>query len=341
MLAEEEAFSVVREIEAFRLLASRSSIAKFFSRDEPFEQSLLGHSNLLIEPGPLTVAALGFDPPDGSTHFQLSLLGTDGTSVFRPDLPTAEERKLLDVELRKLDSRFMTVLIGPGLDCALVWEKRVEMLTYPPDKAIEVGLKAALPEGDFENDLRRVIDDSINILSDCDFNRQRIDNGKTPINLAWPWGHGERPKVPNRTLALGQPWKVVSSSLALRGLARLSGFKVENLGSNWRQMVAAANGGIGVVFDIDFTDLDVREEQEERAYRAEAIARDLILPLLESNQESGEPLVVVFTNPRDEGLIALARKSPNERDDFPLDERLLMEKNVLEFDLRQLMDSHG
>ena len=92
-------------------------------------------------------------------------------------------------------------------------------------------MKDVLPEGDNEPALRRFIDDSINLLSELEFNAERLDKGLLPVNLLWPWGQGIRTDVPNLALMRGAPATVLSDSLRLEGVARLAGYRP--LGRSW------------------------------------------------------------------------------------------------------------
>jgi hypothetical protein len=81
--------------------------------------------------GPLTVAALGAEPPEGSTHFHVSLASLQDGSLAPAELsPTPEElRQILELA-PKLNTKKLTFVSGEELDHALVWEGRGDMLTF-------------------------------------------------------------------------------------------------------------------------------------------------------------------------------------------------------------------
>lgn len=345
LLADNESESIVREVEAFKILSDVSSTVRFaVNGDEDFEAVLLGYHDLKIAPGPLTVAALGWHPPERSTHFHISLLSLDGDVGKVPiGLLEDAERRELESALMKLNSKSMTMLMGEGLDYALVWERRIDMLTHDPEFLIEQGLKASLPEGDFENDLRRLIDDSVNILSELELNQRRIDAGELPVNLAWPWGHGERVSVPNQALRLGYPWNVLTCSLSLRGYARLSGLNPSRIeprtklsDRETKRLLESTKREPRSVVTIDFKEGD---DPEEKAYTLESLGRGLLLPLMEDARERKLPFAVVATGGNGSGLIARWSEKASERDMFPFDERSLHEKGVVQTDLAQLLGS--
>ncbi len=188
-------------------------------------------SDAALRQGPLTVAALGADPPSRSLHFHLSLLSIVGDTVLEPaPLPTDEELRPLLAASEKLNTRLLTIVASSGLDHGLVWEALGEMETAPVGTLLGEPLRGHYPVGDGEPMLRRFIDDSVNLLSDLQFNRRRIDEGQTPLNLLWPWGHGVRTPVPNLALRRASPAFVISNSLRLAGLTRLAGYRHSNIG---------------------------------------------------------------------------------------------------------------
>ncbi|MBS1728540.1 MAG: hypothetical protein JST51_17625 [Armatimonadetes bacterium] len=343
LLADDESQSVIRDLSAYREFGERSSLLKFFRREDRFEFGLLGHRDLSVAEGPLTVAALGWDPPERSTHFHVSLLSVEGDAVAEPTPPTAEELATLKKELSKLDSRSMTFLFGEGLDHGLVWERRVDLLTRTPEEVGEMGLRVSLPEGDQENDLRRFIDDSVNILAEQDFNLRRIDQGLRPINLCWPWGQGERIRVPNKVLELGHPWRVFAPTLSMRGIARLSGFRVSSL-----PMVSKLSDKglddlkrslMDEAYSLAVLDFSGIEEPEELGYRANEVAQRLLLLLADWCVDHDRSMVVIATNQGGNGVVASVQKKVGERDIYPFDERSLSERNVGEIALDRILSS--
>lgn len=176
--------------------------------------------------GPLTVAAFGADPPARSMHFHLSLLSyADGKAEPVRQLPQDEEYRQIVTACRRLDTKTLTMVEGEGADHGLVWEDVGDMLTRPASELIGKSVSGLLPEGDGEVVLRRYIDDSLNMLSDLDCNRRRVDEGLQPINLLWPWGDGLRMPVPNLLFRRGERAQVESGSLRLAGLCRLVGYR--------------------------------------------------------------------------------------------------------------------
>jgi hypothetical protein len=195
-----------------------------------------------LQQGPLTVSALGADPPDRSTHFHLSLLGLVEGVVAQPPAKVADvDLRTVMQEAKRLNTKSLTILQGEHLDHGLVWEGLGDLHTERADAIIGKRVLDHLPEGDAEPILRRFIDDSVNLLTELELNQRRLDEGIAPLNLLWPWGHGVRVPVPNLALRRGLPVQVFSASMRLQGLTRLAGHRHWPRGSFGR--------GVGVRFE--------------------------------------------------------------------------------------------
>ena len=172
------------------------------------------------EPGPLAAACFGAQPPWGSTVFHLSLLGTDGEAVWAPEALTDADASELVAAARVLETASVRLVEGEGADHALITR-------WPPPEAeprwprglTEAGYGQAVDE--LDPWLRRWVDDSVNLLSEHDVNRRRLDLGLRPANLLWPWGPGAaRSHLPWSQDPRERP-VLASGSIRLHGMARL------------------------------------------------------------------------------------------------------------------------
>lgn len=179
-------------------------------------------SEVVVEPGVLTVAALKAEPPARAWNFHLSLLSDDGGTARRLPFKLApEEEAVLKANLPRLNTKTFTFLPGEQYDHALVVESNLDLGTTAADEIIGKPWAAHLPDGDGEQHLRAFIDAGLNMLSELEFNRIRHEEGQPLVNLVWPWGHGRRPELPNLAFERGEPSKVLIDSLRMDGLARL------------------------------------------------------------------------------------------------------------------------
>lgn len=298
-----------------------------------------------LRQGPLTIAALGVDPPARSTHFHLSLLSFDDgkASEVSTSIDHGELRVLLDAA-KRLNTKSLTLIEGAGFDHGLVWEDVGELCTHSPSGWKAVEIEAQLPQGDAERILRRYIDDSINLLSELDFNRRRLDEEKQALNLLWPWGNGLRYPVPNLALGRGEPATVCTQSMRLSGLARLCGYKAKQ--------ISKRGSGIGFDFarvtdDLSTTSLNIvylpqigelraRSMLEEAEWLARHLSSEVFMPLVTSSKTNGQAIQISILAPSDEGGLGFFYNSERSlTGHFPFGSETIYEKALPQYDLDQ------
>ena len=296
-------------------------------------------SRVVLQDGPLTVAGLGADPPSGSVHFHLSLMSLDG-AVAR-ELPVRVPPSHLSVVLSaasKLNTKWLTVVKGEDIDHGLVWEEGSLDLGVAPAFSVNGNsMREYLPEGDGEIGLRRFIDDSVNLLSELPVNYERAEEGLPPLNLLWPWGPGFRETVPNLGLRRGAICWVESSSLRLRGLARLAGYRHGNRGLFGR--------GVRVNFDylmdsilrhdcmivvIDaFSTLRSPERADQMEWLMNTIDKEVLQPLWDWSRDGRLRLCLVAPGYDYSLGLGLSFDSAMARSNIvPFHERALEEKSL-------------
>jgi hypothetical protein len=300
-----------------------------------------------LRQGPLTISALNADPPERSTHFHLSVLSFDGGALTDSplEIPPAEAAKIAELAPR-LNTRTLTFVAGEAKDHGLVWEGLGDFATYDPRSFSGEPAKDRLPEGDAEAILRRYIDDSINLLSEQEFNIRRADEGLPAFNVLWPWGHGTRVSVPNLALRRGEPAVVESNSLRLAGLTRLAGYRHGDrhaIGSGvrtkFRGLADRLTVGGGAIALLDgAASLRAKEMWEELEWFVRELDSELISPLLEATLRDPSRLTLIA--PGSSLGLALALGESKGSNSIPFDERALEERTVPTRDLATLVD-HG
>lgn len=339
-LASEGRESVLRQnLPGLARLAELGELHKLSAlpKTETPEAQVLGmapHQAELAQ-GPLTVAALGADPPERSTHFHLIPMALqDGVLVaHRLELPP-EQVDLAMARAKVLNTKTLTIVPGEGADHGLVWEGLGDIGTTGPESADGQPYRTCLPQGDNEPALRRFIDDSVNLLSELEFNDERIDQGLPPINILWPWGQGVRRRVPNLALQRGEPIEVVSPSLRLAGLARLAGYRhasrsllARGLNADWRGLAdRALNGRTTLIWTPVFQELRTGEQIEEASWLSKEIDEKFIGPILDSAVEVPTRFSILVPSGEGEGLGVDYETKMNAGNVVPFDERALEER---------------
>lgn len=319
--------SLLREARLPNLLKLTETGEVRTSRAPIFEAEFFGiaRGELDAEPGVLMVSSLGFDPPPSSLHFNLSLLECDsmGCAHLPQTLPFPEESAELKAAITRLNTKRLTVLLGRALDHALVWEDGPdELSTVDRRQLIGQSIASSLPRGTQESYLRRFIDDSVNILTDLDLNRRRLDNGFGALNLLWPWGQGFRPTFPNLTLTYGRPLTFWSEGYRFSGCARLLGLRSRERDPDIRHVwVRQFNN------DED-PDLAVRELR--------SLDSQFLEPLVSKRSESS---VAVIATGGQNALVLRHGPSWIGSNAIPFDERVLEDSSVQSVDVSDAVRS--
>lgn len=278
--------------------------------------------------GPLHVAAFGADPPSRSVQFALSLgTMTDAQVGILPrPLPPAQVAECIE-NLKRLDTRMLKLVEGWGAHHGLVWLDGSPEVGCHELGLVPVSYRTHLPVGDGEPMLRRYIDDSVNMLSELEFNRVRVEEGLPPVNVAWPWAPGFRPEVENLSLRYG-PVHVESGSLALAGLSRLAGLKHGDWTTFERGTATAvgrlAPGPIPVLGVVDaFLTFDPQQHAGEREFLLRRLDEEVLAPWV-ALEPPGDVLICASAA---EGGLALRWNGAAPRSNrVPFDERALEER---------------
>jgi 2,3-bisphosphoglycerate-independent phosphoglycerate mutase len=307
------------------------------------EEALLGVSPgvVRLQPGPLRVAALGHDPPERSVHFCLDVLSLADGRLSRPS--GSQGASAVAAEIGRLATRSLSLLAGPELEHAMVWDRgSIDLRCYAPEEIGEEEWTRRLPEGDGEPMLRRLIEDSVDLLSGLEANRRREEEGLAPLNVLWPWGPGFREPVPALAIRRGEPLWIESRSWRLAGLARLSGDRhgdgsafARGLGVRWSSFLHL--GQLAVVFAESFLALRTAGRHEEMARLARSLDDDLLAPLLDD--EAPLRIGVFAPDPHGAGLYARWESESPDGNTVPLDERALDERRIPETTLWEALDS--
>lgn len=202
--------------------------------------------------------------PPGSDVANLSLLGYNPTDhysgrapieaagaglalapnevAFRCNLVTVENGAMKDYSAGHISSEEAHELIAaiqkklgrPGLRFhggvsyrhLLLWtDGPTDLLTQPPHEISDRPIDPNLPQGARQDDVRRLMTDSREILLNHPVNRARIAAGKNPATQIWLWGQGRALQLPSYRDTFGRTGIVVSAVDLVRGLGLLAGLQ--------------------------------------------------------------------------------------------------------------------
>ena len=204
------------------------------------------------------LSVLGFSPKQyytGRGAFEAAARGIklkDSDVAFRCNLITEKDGVLVDYSAGHITSKDSTRLIAAvkeacektgeiefysGLDYRHFLIMRNSPLSLqiectPPHDAIGTEIKAILPKAktpkaeETANMLKEAILKSKEILESHPINVARRKSGVNPGNMIWPWGGGEKPKMPSFKEKYGLKAAAISAVDLVKGIAVYTGMKV-------------------------------------------------------------------------------------------------------------------
>jgi 2,3-bisphosphoglycerate-independent phosphoglycerate mutase len=316
--------------------------------------------------GPIEAAALDVPLEARDVAFRCSLVSTDGVSLLdysSGHVSTEEARVLMALVQEKFGSRRFTFFPGVQYRHILRWtDGQLNLKTVPPHDIQGKPLAPNLPLGDGEDDLRRMIFDSLELLDDHPVNRRRRDEGKMPANTLWPWGQGRATVLPSFTKERNLSGAVITAVDLVRGLGRCASMRnidvpgaTGYIDTNYRGkadycLTALDRGADFLYLHIESPDESGHEGNIEHKVRSiEDIDSKVVGPLIEGFAERKEPwrLMVVpdhatpiaLRTHRSGPVPFLLYDSANEQTGrLPYDERALEETRLIVDEGNRLID---
>jgi 2,3-bisphosphoglycerate-independent phosphoglycerate mutase len=183
--------------------------------------------------GPIEAAAMSIPLDAKDVAFRCSLISTDGATLLdysAGHITTEEARPIIELANQKLGTRALRLFPGVSYRHILRWtDGPTEVKTAPPHESMGKRLTDIYPQGDKDTKIRAFIEDSLNLLNDLPFNRQRREEGKMPANMLWPWSPGRTPSLPGFAARRGMTGAVISAVDVVRGLGKLTGLEIINV----------------------------------------------------------------------------------------------------------------
>ncbi|MDZ4200054.1 MAG: cofactor-independent phosphoglycerate mutase, partial [Kiritimatiellia bacterium] len=219
-----------------------------------------GHArNVLTVPAELSpgsdvanLALLGYDPRERYTgRAPIEAAGADlelgpEDTAFRCNLVTISDGRMADYsaghitteDAREIIETLDRELGGDGLRFhpgvsyrhLLIWRNGpVNLRASPPHDITGRPAAENRPTGDRENEVRRLMEASIEILRDHPVTRRRRERGEIPASQIWLWGQGRAMQLPSFQELYGLRGGVVSAVDLVRGLGRLAGLEAPKI----------------------------------------------------------------------------------------------------------------
>ncbi len=200
--------------------------------------SILGYDPKLYYSGraPLEAASMGVNLEENDVAYRCNLVtlkyNRNMTSAIMEDYSgghiSSDEAAIL---IKDIASELGTAAIKfyPGVSYRhlMVWKDgELDVECNPPHDIIGRDIADYLPSGKGDEVLRRLMHDSVNILSSHPVNKKRISVGKRPANSIWLWGQGRKPRVPRFRDKYSVDGALVSAVDLTKGLGVYAGFEI-------------------------------------------------------------------------------------------------------------------
>ena len=139
------------------------------------------------------------------------------------EISTEDADILMDVIRKNMDCEDYRFYTGTSYRHIMVWKHgQVQELAQPHDHLGEK-ISAYLPA---DPALRKMMEDSYDLLNDHPLNKKRAAEGKNKANSLWFWGAGTKPSISNFMEKTGKKGAMISAVDLLKGIAVGAGMQV-------------------------------------------------------------------------------------------------------------------
>ena len=149
------------------------------------------------------------------------------------EISTEDCAVLLDAVRKELETETYKFYVGTSYRHCLIWEKGTVAELTPPHDVLTQKIGQHLPA---DENLRRMMERSYEILVNHPLNAERKKKGLNPANWCWFWGAGTKPRLTSFEEKTGKRGMMVSAVDLLKGIAAGAGMGIG--------LVEGANGGL-------------------------------------------------------------------------------------------------
>lgn len=250
---------------------------------------------------PLEAASMGITLSESDVAYRCNLvtLGFNNEETIMVDysaghISSEEARELIQSVGQELGTDNLRFYPGISYRHLMVWSNgEGDIACTPPHDITGRDIAAYLPRGDGDTILRKLMDESVDILNEHQVNKNRVRDGKRPANSIWFWGQGKRPAIPAFQDKYGVSGSLISAVDLTKGLGIYAGFKIINvpgatgyIDTNYR---GKADAAIDALRERDFVYIHIEAPDEaghngnlkDKIQAIEDIDEKVIGPVLE------------------------------------------------------------
>ena len=190
---------------------------------------------------PLEAASRGIKLLPGDVAYRCNLITLKFHGTKKRDMATVEDysaghistseaRSLIQEVNRKLGTKKIIFYPGVSYRHLMIWKGgNVTIKSTPPHDITGKKIGGYLPSGDRQNILKKLMEQSIDILLSHPVNKKRVKLGLKPANSIWLWGHGKKPEIPKFKDKYGMKGALISAVDLVKGLGVYAGFDIINV----------------------------------------------------------------------------------------------------------------
>ena len=215
------------------------------------------------------------------------------------EISTKDCAVLLQAVRERLQNETYQFYVGTSYRHCLIWDRGQVVELTPPHDVLGQKIGQYLPA---DPDLRRMMEESYQILKDHPLNIERKKNGLNPANCCWFWGAGTKPMLSNFEEKTGKKGLMISAVDLLKGIAVGAGMgvaKVEGanggLHTNYEgKAQAAVDGVLKQGYDFAYIHVEAPDEMGhqgsvgKKVKSIEYLDDRVIRPVVEAMDRSGE-----------------------------------------------------
>jgi len=194
--------------------------------------SILGYDPRLYYSGrgPLEAASMGIKLGPEDVAFRCNLVSEeDGVLVdfSAGHISSQEAGELIAFLDEHLGDDGTSFYAGVSYRHLLVLEgnRFLKTVCIPPHDVVGSRLDYISPRGEGAEELLALMKASRPLLRDHPINKARLEQGKKPANLIWPWGQGKTPVLPTIPEKYGIEGSIITAVDLLKGLGVLAGLE--------------------------------------------------------------------------------------------------------------------
>jgi len=273
--------------------------------------SILGYDPTIYYSGraPLEAASMGIDLEKNDVAYRCNLVTLDfhNEDTVMNDysgghITTKEARSLIESIDDELGTDNIRFYPGVGYRHLMVWKNGSTAIDCtPPHDITGKAVSSFMPKGDGATILRKLMDESVDILSEHPLNKKRVKDGKKPANSIWFWGQGRKPSMPTYREKYNIGGSLISAVDLTKGLGVYAGFDIINvpgatgyIDTNYK---GKAEYALASLKDHDLVYVHIEAPDEaghngnlnDKIRAIEDIDSLVVGPMLESLLKSGEP----------------------------------------------------